>query len=67
VLLSVDDLGGAWARDSLGNWEHMVTPGGEPQRELAFRLGVNIVMYALCVDYKDDQVHVPFILKRRKR
>lgn len=67
VILSHNDLGGAWARDSLGNWEQMVTPGGEPQRELAFRLGVNIVMYALCVDYKDDQVHVPFILKRRKR
>ena len=67
VILSVDDLGGAWARDSLGNWEHMVSPGGEAQRELAFRLGVNIAMYALCVDYKDDQVHLPFILKRRKR
>lgn len=67
AILSQNDLGGAWARDSLGNWEHMVSPGGEPQRELAFRLGVNIVMYALCVDYKDDQVHIPFILKRRKR
>ena len=67
VILSVDDLGGAWARDSLGNWEHMVSPGGEAQRELAFRLGVNIAMYALCVDYKDDQVHIPFLLKRRKR
>jgi hypothetical protein len=67
IVLSQNDLGGAWARDSLGNWEHMVVPGGEAQRELAFRLGTNIVMYALCVDYKDDQVHVPFVLKRRKR
>jgi hypothetical protein len=22
-------------------------------------------MYALCLDYKDDQVHAPFILRRR--
>ena len=29
------------------------------------RLGINLVMYALCLDYKTDQVHVPFILKRR--
>lgn len=67
IVFSQNDMGGAWARDSLGNWEHMVVPGGEAQRELAFRLGTNIVMYALCVDYKDDQVHVPFVLKRRKR
>lgn len=67
IVLSTNDLGGAWARDNLGNWEHMVIPGGEAQRELAFRLGTNIVMYALCVDYKDDQVHIPFVLKRRKR
>ena len=43
-----------------------VRPGGENQREMAFRLGINLVMYALCVNYKADQVHVPFILKRRK-
>ena len=31
----------------------------------AFRLGVNLAMYALCTDYKDDAVHLPFILRRR--
>ena len=30
------------------------------------RLGVNIAMYALCLDYKEDQVHIPFIMKRRR-
>jgi hypothetical protein len=65
VLYSRHDLGGAWARDNLGTWEHAVTPGGEQQRENAIRLGVNIVMYALCLDYKDDQVHAPFIMRRR--
>jgi hypothetical protein len=29
-------------------------------------MGVNLVMYALCLDYKADQVHVPFIMKRRR-
>jgi hypothetical protein len=37
------------------------------QRERAIRFAVNIAMYALCSDYKDDVVHAPFILKRRGR
>jgi hypothetical protein len=66
VLYSRHDLGGAWARDNLGSWLHPVTPGGDEQRERAMRLGVNVVMYALCLDYKDDQVHAPFIMRRRR-
>lgn len=65
IVYSQNDLGGAWARDRVGQWQHEVVPGGENQRELAFRLGVNLVMYALCLDYKSDQVHVPFIMRRR--
>ena len=65
VVYSRHDLGGAWARDDLGTWTHPVQPGGEPQRERAIRLGVNIVMYALCLDYKDDQVHAPYLMRRR--
>ncbi len=66
VIYSNNDLGGAWARDAFGRWEHEVLPGGDDQREMAFRLGVNIAMYALCLDYKDDLVHTPFILRRRR-
>jgi hypothetical protein len=66
IVYSQNDLGGAWARDEFGQWEHEVYPGGPEQREMAFRLGINLVMYALCLDYKTDQVHVPFILRRRK-
>jgi hypothetical protein len=65
VVYSQNDLGGAWARSDLGDWEHPCTPGGEPQRETAIRIGVNLAMYALCTDYKDDAVHLPFIMKRR--
>jgi hypothetical protein len=66
MLYSGNDLVGAMARDSLGSWEFEVQPGGELQREKCVRLGVNIAMYALCLDYKEDQVHIPFIMKRRR-
>lgn len=66
LVYSQNDLAGAWARDSFGQWEHEVYPGGDAQREMAFRLGINLAMYALCLDYKTDQVHVPFILRRRQ-
>jgi len=66
LVYSQNDLQGAWSRDGMGRWEHPVYPGGEAQREMSIRLGVNIAMYALCLDYKSDQVHVPFILRRRQ-
>ncbi|QDG49720.1 DUF4159 domain-containing protein [Persicimonas caeni] len=66
AVVCPNDLMGAWARDNFGNWRYSVSPGGEQQREMAFRLGINFVMYALCINYKADQVHVPFILKRRQ-
>lgn len=65
VVYARSDLGGAIERDNLGNYLHPVEPGGESQREMAIRLGVNLVVYALCLDYKDDQVHAPFIMRRR--
>ncbi|MBA2665258.1 MAG: DUF4159 domain-containing protein [Bradymonadaceae bacterium] len=66
AVVSHNDLLGALARDNFGNWEFSVTPGGDRQRELAYRFGINLVMYALTVNYKADQVHIPFILKRRR-
>lgn len=66
VVIAFNDLAGAMARDEFGEWEYDVGPGGDTTREMSFRLGVNLVMYALCLDYKEDQVHIPFILKRRR-
>ncbi|MEO1335896.1 MAG: DUF4159 domain-containing protein [Myxococcota bacterium] len=66
VVYAQNDLAGAWARDAFGRWEYEVSPGGQRQREMTFRLGINLVMYALCLDYKDDLVHMPFIQKRRR-
>jgi hypothetical protein len=34
---------------------------------MAFRFGVNLVMYALTGNYKADQVHIPSILRRLGR
>jgi hypothetical protein len=65
VIFSSHDLGGALARGPSGVWEQPVVPGGDAQRERAIRLAVNIAMYVLCSNYKDDQVHAPFIMRRR--
>ena len=65
LIVSPNDITGALGRDPLGQWENPVEPGGERQRELATRAGLNLVLYVLCLDYKTDQVHVPFLLRRR--
>ncbi len=64
VLVGNNDWAGAWAYDDYGNAMRAVTPGGEQQRALAFRFGVNLVMYALLGDYKADQLHVDTLLKK---
>lgn len=66
LLYSQNDLAGAWSRDGFGNWEFEAVPGGPAQREGAIRLGVNAVMYALLLDYKDEQAHTDFLLRRRR-
>jgi hypothetical protein len=64
VLYCQNDIGCAWERDEAGRWVHPCLPGGERQRRLAFQLGVNIVLYALSQDYKQDRIHLPFIRQR---
>jgi hypothetical protein len=64
VIVGGNDWAGAWAIDGQGRPAFAVVPGGEPQREMAIRFGVNLVMYVLTGNYKSDQVHVPAILER---
>ena len=64
VVYCQNDLGGAWERDQLGNWTNPCTPGGEEQRRDAFHLGINLIVYAMTENYKDDLIHVPFIRRR---
>ncbi len=67
LAYSSNDMGGAWSRDKLGHWHFDVISGGERQRQLSIRLGVNIIMYSLTLDYKKDMVHLPIILERLRR
>ena len=67
VLIGANDWASAWALDGNGRAMFAAVPGGEGQRELAVRFGVNLVMYALTGNYKGDQVHVETILDRLKR
>ena len=64
VIIGGNDWGAAWAIDAAGRNPYAVIPGGQRQRVLAYRFGVNLVMYALAGNYKGDQVHVPAILER---
>ena len=64
VIIGANDWAAAWAMDPGGRPMLPVVPGGDRQREMAYRFGVNLVMYALTGNYKDDQVHLPAILER---
>lgn len=64
IVVGSNDYAAAWATDNIGQPMFPVTPGGEKQREMAFRFGINVVMYALTGNYKSDQVHVQTILER---
>jgi hypothetical protein len=64
IVITSNDLASAWALDNANRPIFPVVPGGEVQREMAFRAGVNLVMYALTGNYKADQVHVPALLER---
>ncbi|MBZ0130712.1 MAG: DUF4159 domain-containing protein [Rhodobacteraceae bacterium] len=67
VVIGGNDWAAAWAMGRNGDYLYPVGRGGyagERQREIAFRFGVNLVMYVLTGNYKSDQVHVPALLER---
>ena len=64
IIVGSNDYAAAWARDAAGRPMFPCEPGGERQREQAFRFGVNLVMYTLTGNYKSDQVHIPALLQR---
>lgn len=65
VLMSNHDLLGALARRG-ETWSFPMASGNEAvARQEAIRLAVNIAMYVLCSDYKDDQVHAEELMRRR--
>ena len=64
IIVTPNDMAAAWALDERGRPLYPTVGGGEDQREMAFRTGINIVMHALTGNYKADQVHVPALLER---
>lgn len=64
IMITANDLAGAWAIDDTGSPVLPTVPSDETQREYAYRAGVNIMMYMLTGNYKGDQVHVPALLER---
>jgi Domain of unknown function (DUF4159)/Aerotolerance regulator N-terminal len=64
IIITSNDLAGAWAIRPDGQPMLPLSPGEPRQREFAFRAGVNIVMYTLTGNYKTDQVHAPALIER---
>jgi hypothetical protein len=64
IIITSNDLAGAWAIRPDGQPMLPLTPGEPRQREFAFRAGANIVMYTLTGNYKADQVHAPALIER---
>jgi hypothetical protein len=64
VIIGFNDWAAAWALGDNNLPLYPVVPGGDRQRELAYRFGINIVMYSLTGNYKSDQIHSKSILNR---
>ena len=64
IIITSNDMAGAWAIDDNGQYMLPTASGTEWQREIAVRAGINIVMYTMTGNYKADQVHIPALLER---
>ncbi len=64
IVITGNDLASAWAVGRRGEALYPLVGGDPRQREMSYRGGVNLVMYALTGNYKADQVHVPALLER---
>jgi hypothetical protein len=64
IVITANDLAAAWAADIEGRPLYPLVPGGQRQREMALRGGINLVMYTLTGNYKADQVHAKDLLER---
>lgn len=67
LFIGGSDWAGAWAVDQQTGRPLLTMEGGEASREMAYRFGINLVMYILTGNYKEDQVHIPDLLERLGR
>lgn len=64
ILYGSNGWASAWAIDNAGRPLFPCTPGGEGQREYAYRFGINLAIYALTGNYKGGQMNAIQILKK---
>lgn len=64
LFIGGSDWAGAWAIDQSTGRPLLTMDGGDQAREMAYRFGINLVMYILTGNYKEDQVHIPALLDR---
>jgi hypothetical protein len=64
LFIGGSDWAGAWAIDQNSGKPLLTMDGGPQAREMAYRFGINLVMYILTGNYKEDQVHIPDLLER---
>ena len=58
---------GLGARSSRQVDQHLHSRRRSAAAKDAFHLGINIILYAMTENYKEDLIHVPFIRKRLTR
>lgn len=64
LFIGGSDWAGAWAIDKRTGKPLLSMEGGDRAREMTYRFGINLVMYILTGNYKEDQVHIPELLDR---
>ncbi len=63
LFIGANDWISAWAVDN--DYRPLFDLDGDKvQREMSYRFGINLVMYVLTGNYKEDQVHLPALLER---
>jgi hypothetical protein len=63
LFIGSGDWASAWAVDERGR-ALLPVEGGDKAREQTYRFGINLIMYVLTGNYKEDQVHLPALLER---
>jgi hypothetical protein len=66
LMYNRNDISGALDRTDDGRYRNACVPGGESQRREARKVGINLMMYALTADYKNDQAHVKQLMSEHR-
>ena len=61
-----NDVSGALWKGEDGRHKFACVPGGEFQRREAVKVGINMMMYSLTANYKNDQAHVRQLMLERR-